>query len=243
MSLCSRETVEESVARRRELARQAFISKAVESTPAPRDLSDVPCYFSVENLSVKFKKAQALKNINFSVKQGEVVLVIGKSGSGKSTLLEILENDKKSRTISKSKKISGRIQVGSTLYRLGKGNFLSKNFTLSNIILWDEKEGQSQGMLGETARERSTLTNTTFLIAAHKYVPSIFNCADKLLFMESGELLWCGTPQEAWFQYNGQDLPEPMMEYIHEYKRVYGWDTDITDAALSRPAKPFVFNK
>ncbi|MDR0409139.1 MAG: amino acid ABC transporter ATP-binding protein [Spirochaetaceae bacterium] len=42
---------------------------------------------NVENLSKSFDGLAVLKNISFSVKQGEVAAIIGPSGSGKSTLL------------------------------------------------------------------------------------------------------------------------------------------------------------
>ena len=41
----------------------------------------------IEHLSKFFGMREVLKDINFSVKQGEVVTIIGSSGSGKSTLL------------------------------------------------------------------------------------------------------------------------------------------------------------
>lgn len=41
----------------------------------------------IENLSKSFGSLEVLKNINFSIKEGEVVSCIGSSGSGKSTLL------------------------------------------------------------------------------------------------------------------------------------------------------------
>jgi polar amino acid transport system ATP-binding protein len=44
----------------------------------------------VENLSKSFGSLAVLKNISFSVRQGEVAAVIGPSGSGKSTLLRCI---------------------------------------------------------------------------------------------------------------------------------------------------------
>ena len=50
--------------------------------------------FKVENLSFAYPNStkKALKNINFTVRQGEFVLVCGKSGCGKTTLLRLLKS-------------------------------------------------------------------------------------------------------------------------------------------------------
>lgn len=45
---------------------------------------------SVENLAKSFGEHEVLKDINFSVKRGEVVCIVGSSGSGKSTLLRCI---------------------------------------------------------------------------------------------------------------------------------------------------------
>ena len=49
--------------------------------------------FKVENLSFIYpnRTSKALKNINFSVEQGEFILFCGKSGCGKTTLLRLLK--------------------------------------------------------------------------------------------------------------------------------------------------------
>ncbi|MDO5970365.1 ABC transporter ATP-binding protein [Flavivirga aquimarina] len=44
----------------------------------------------VKNISFRYKKQAILNNINFNVKAGEHVSIIGESGSGKSTLLKLL---------------------------------------------------------------------------------------------------------------------------------------------------------
>lgn len=44
----------------------------------------------VKHLRKKFGDNEVLKDINFLVKEGEVVTIIGSSGSGKSTLLRCL---------------------------------------------------------------------------------------------------------------------------------------------------------
>ena len=46
--------------------------------------------FEIENLEKSFAANEVLKDINFKVKKGEVVSIIGSSGSGKSTLLRCI---------------------------------------------------------------------------------------------------------------------------------------------------------
>lgn len=49
--------------------------------------------FSLNGASVNFGKVQALKNINLTIKKGQILFVTGKSGAGKSTLLNLLAGD------------------------------------------------------------------------------------------------------------------------------------------------------
>ena len=47
-------------------------------------------YLSVKNINKYFGNFQALKNVNFDVKEGEFVCILGPSGCGKTTLLRVI---------------------------------------------------------------------------------------------------------------------------------------------------------
>ncbi len=69
------------------------------------------CMIDIQHLSKSFGTNEVLKDIDFSVKKGEVVCIIGSSGSGKSTLLRcinLLEKPSGGQIIYKGKNILDR---------------------------------------------------------------------------------------------------------------------------------------
>lgn len=62
----------------------------------------------VENLNVAFPEKEILKNISFTLRQGEKVAVVGPNGCGKSTLVKALVND-----LDKSGRVEGQASITS----------------------------------------------------------------------------------------------------------------------------------
>jgi len=85
------------------------------------------------------ERVHALKNINFSIKKGETVGIIGKNGAGKSTLLKLIAGV--SSPTSGNIKVNGRI---SPLIELGAGFHPEltgkENIFLNGVILGMEEK-------------------------------------------------------------------------------------------------------
>ncbi len=50
----------------------------------------LPVHLSVENLSIGYGKRVVMRDLNFSIKRGDIFIIMGASGCGKSTLLKVL---------------------------------------------------------------------------------------------------------------------------------------------------------
>ena len=60
----------------------------------------MPVFIEIKNLTVDFDGLKALKNVNLSINEGEIVGVLGKSGSGKTILMHVLRGTESYENIS-----------------------------------------------------------------------------------------------------------------------------------------------
>ena len=86
----------------------------------------------VKNLSTSYNGHTAIQNVNFKVKSGEYICLVGKNGSGKSTLLKTI--------VGLNKKDSGEIAIDISqdkISYLGQNNLTDINFpaTAKEIIM------------------------------------------------------------------------------------------------------------
>ena len=101
----------------------------------------------VKNIGKKYQnkegEVQALKNVNFRVKEGEFVSIIGPSGCGKSTLLSIiagLEKKSEGEIYIENKKVDGiSSKIG---YMLQRDCLLEWRTILSNTMFGLEIKGK-----------------------------------------------------------------------------------------------------
>ena len=60
----------------------------------------MPAFIEIKNLTVDFDGLKALKNVNLSINEGQIVGVLGKSGSGKTILMHVLRGTESFENIS-----------------------------------------------------------------------------------------------------------------------------------------------
>ena len=124
----------------------------------------------VENLTVRFDRLHALRGVNLSVEQGEVVGVIGPSGSGKSTLLRclnLLARPSEGRVIFEGVDISDRHadidrhrqRMGMVFQQFNLFNHLTvlENITLAPMLAKKEPREQAEAHARELLERESAM--------------------------------------------------------------------------------------
>jgi len=86
-----------------------------------------------KNINVKFGKRQILKDLNFKVKKGEYISIIGKSGAGKTTFLNVistLEKKYSGNVLYENKDVRDYNDFEISNLRNKKIGFIFQNFNL-----------------------------------------------------------------------------------------------------------------
>ena len=85
---------------------------------------------------LKENAVQALKNVSFSVRQGEFIAIVGTSGSGKSTLLNLiggLDVPTKGEIIIRGHNIAHLKKKELTIFRRRNIGFVFQNYSLMPV--------------------------------------------------------------------------------------------------------------
>lgn len=122
----------------------------------------------VDNLSFSFDdKASILRNINFTIKKGEAIGVIGSSGSGKSTLLNILlrfyrETEGKILVDGKQLKEEDTVSWRNLVGYVPQDVFIFDGSLVENIALGDDPAAVDLNLLNQVIEKSnlSTLVNS-----------------------------------------------------------------------------------
>jgi len=96
---------------------------------------------SATDLSKSFGKLEVVKDVNFNVKKGEFVSIVGKSGSGKTTLLSLLsglERPSSGRVTLNGTEITGASENELALFRREMVGFVFQSFHLiPTLSAWE----------------------------------------------------------------------------------------------------------
>ena len=168
---------------------------------------------NVRNLYKSFGKNEVLKDINETIKKGEVVVIIGPSGSGKSTFLRCLnlleeptsgiinfEGEDISELLEKvglldKKNVYPNSLSGGQKQRIAIARALAME---PDVMLFDEPTsaldpemvGEVLGVMKSLAKDGMTMVVVTHEMGFAKEV------GDRILFMDEGRIIEEGTPEE-----------------------------------------------
>jgi|SRR5665648_50087 len=110
--------------------------------------------FTCDNINKRYDSTRALQDVSFSVKQGEIVGLVGENGAGKSTLMKIMQGVEKADTgtmiingkpyLPQNPKVANILGVGMVFQEQS----LITNLTVAqNIFFGDENKFKTAGII------------------------------------------------------------------------------------------------
>ena len=163
----------------------------------------------VKDLSKSFGDHEVLRKIDFEVKKGEVICILGSSGSGKSTLLRCvnkLETQTSGQVLYHGKEIRNvqkeinefRSRVGMVFQSFNLFNNMTVLCMNPEVLLFDEPTSAlDPEMVGEVLNVMKELASSglTMLIVTHE-MDFAKNVSSRVLFMDKGYVVEDAPPEE-----------------------------------------------
>ncbi|MCB0366105.1 MAG: ABC transporter ATP-binding protein [Bdellovibrionaceae bacterium] len=138
-------------------------SSTVPDPDSPVPFNETWASIDFKNVSFAFEDEAVLKNVNLSIKRGEVVALVGSSGGGKSTLVNLLE-----RFFDPS---SGHIEIGGVDIRKLSIKDLRDHIALvsQDVFLFGDTV-KANIRLGDIDKEESLVEGAAKLANAHDFI-------------------------------------------------------------------------
>lgn len=114
---------------------------------------------TIERLSKSFSAVEVIRNLDFSVQNGEFVSILGPSGSGKSTLFHLiggLITPDEGNILIENRVVNG--QRGSISYMPQQPSLLPWRTVLENVLLGQELTGKKNDQMAKSMIEKAGLS-------------------------------------------------------------------------------------
>lgn len=192
----------------------------------------------ISHLSKSYGSQEILKDVSFTVSEGEKVAILGKNGSGKSTLFKILTNEETSDSghiilNPKSIHIGYLPQVLDDVDSLSSGQKLKKRFrellaSKPNMLLLDEPTNHLDWS-GMQWLERTikSFPGPVLLVSHDRYF--LDQTVDRIFELNKGEIKVYGGNYSLYKQQKQTELESHLRHYEKQQQQVRKLQIDLAD--------------
>ena len=140
----------------------------------------------LQNLSFKYENKIVIKNLNFDLKRGEKVAIVGETGSGKTTLLDIILGLLDIR--------KGKIYLNGKKINSLKNNYLNISYVPQKVFLFDDTIKNNVLFQSNKTFDKAHYEKCIRVTQLKKFVNKLF-LKDKTIIGENGAEISGGQAQ------------------------------------------------
>ncbi len=140
----------------------------------------------LQNLSFKYENKIVIKNLNFDLKRGEKVAIVGETGSGKTTLLDII--------LGLLDIPKGKIYLNGKKINSLKNNFLNISYVPQKVFLFDDTIKNNVLFQSNKTFDKAHYEKCIRVTQLKKFVNKLF-LKDKTIIGENGAEISGGQAQ------------------------------------------------